>query len=171
MTRMKDPENLIASTVQDIARRGITAKHPAGNPEPAVACCSAFESMIAPVLPYSAHQPSPPPFARGSTGTYSRFRPAESVSHGRDEYRMNRSSGSQATCVIICKSPPHPKNTRTMPAHAAPCALSPQWSSGHADACEYPEINGQSTHPEKCSREQQLLYGEVPSETGVNVNE
>ena len=166
-----DPEKRIASTVQDIARRGIPAKHPTGNSEPAGACCSAFESMIAPVLPYSAHQPSPPPFARGSTGTYSRLRPTESVSHGRDEYRINRSSGSQATSVIICKSPPHPKNTRTMPAHAAPCALSPQWSSGHADACEYPEINGQSTHPEKCSREQQLLYGEVTSETGVNVNE
>ena len=166
-----DPENRIASTVQDIARRGIPAKHPTGNSEPAVACCSAFESMIAPVLPYSAHQPSPPPFARGSTGTYSRLRPTESVSHGRDEYRTNRSSGSQTASFIICKSPPHPKNTRIMPAHVAPCARSPQRMSRLADACVYPESNGQCTHPEKCSREQQLLYGEVPSETGVNVNE
>jgi hypothetical protein len=166
-----DPENRIASTVQDTARREIPAKHPAGSQEPAVACCSTFESMIAPVLPYSAHQPSYPPFIQESACAHSWLRPAESVSHGRDEYRIKRSSGSQATSVIICKSPPHPKNTRTMPAHAAPCARSPQWSSGLADACVYPERNGRSMHPEKCSREQRLLYGEVTSETGVNVNE
>ena len=166
-----DPEKRIASTVQDIARRGIPAKHPTGNSEPAVACCSTFESMIAPVLPYSAHQPASTPFAGGSTCAYSCLRPAECSFHGRDEYRINRSSGSQATCVIICKSPPHPKNTRIMPVPAAPCARSPQRSSGLADACEYSESNGQSMHPEKCSREQRLLYGEVTSETGVNVNE
>ena len=61
-----DPEKRIASTVQDTARRGIPAKHPTGNSEPAVACCSAFESMIAPVLPYSAHQPSPPRSPEGA---------------------------------------------------------------------------------------------------------
>jgi hypothetical protein len=166
-----DPENRIASTVQDIARRGIPAKHPTGNSEPAVACCSAFESMIAPVLPCSAHQPSYPPFIQESACVHSWLRPAESVSHDRAECRINRSSGSQAASVIICKSPPHSKNTRIMPVPAAPCARSPQRSSGLADACEYPESNGQSMHPEKCSREQRLLYGEVTSETGVNVNE
>lgn len=165
------PEERIANLAQDIARRGIPAKHPIGNRKPAVLLCSALEGMIAPVLSYSANRSSLHLFIQESACAYSRLRLAECSFHGRDERRINRSSGSQTASFIICKSPPDPKKTRTVPTHSAQGARSLQRMSSLADAFESLEINGKGIHRRKCSSEQRLLYRGVPSETGVNVNE